>query len=113
MNQFSIVIPVHNKEKYIYKTLNSVLNQTYPHFELILVDDGSVDNSGNICDQYALADSRIKVIHQKNGGVSNARNTGIKAASNNLIAFIDADDFWKEDYLERMSDLIKKFPKIR
>ncbi len=100
------------KEKYIYKTLNSVLNQTYPHFELILVDDGSVDNSGNICDQYALADSRIKVIHQKNGGVSNARNTGIKAASNNLIAFIDADDFWKEDYLERMSDLIKKFPKI-
>lgn len=65
MNQFSIVIPVHNKEKYIDKTLNSVLNQTYPHFELILVDDGSVDNSGNICNQYALADSRIKVIHQK------------------------------------------------
>lgn len=108
MNQFSIVIPVHNKEKYIERTLNSVLNQTYPHFELILVNDGSVDNSGIICDKYAMNDTRIKVIHQKNGGVSNARNTGIKEASNNLIGFIDADDWWDLEFLEQMNVMIEK-----
>lgn len=111
-NQITVVSPVHNKEKYLEKTLKCVLNQSYKNFEFILVDDGSVDASGEICDKYALEDSRIKVIHQKNGGVSNARNTGIKAAKYELIAFIDADDFWKEDYLERMMELINKFPDV-
>ena len=106
MNIFSIVIPVHNKESYLKKTLNCILNQTYTHFELILVNDGSKDLSGNICDKYAASDSRIKVIHQKNGGVSNARNNGIKAASNELIAFIDADDFWSLDFLMQMNEMI-------
>lgn len=113
MNQpFSIVIPVHNKEEYIERTLKSVLNQSYPHFELILVNDGSTDSSGEICDNYAIKDSRINVIHQKNGGVSNARNTGIKAATNELIAFIDADDWWDKEFLEQMRGLIEHYPEI-
>lgn len=109
---FSIVIPVHNKEKYIERTLKSVLGQSYVNFEVILVNDGSTDSSGEICDNFALTDSRIKVIHQNNGGVSNARNTGIKAASNDLIAFIDADDIWDPIFLEQMSELIKHFPNV-
>jgi glycosyltransferase involved in cell wall biosynthesis len=109
---FSIVIPVHNKEKYIKRTLKSVLGQSYVNFEVILVNDGSTDSSGEICDNFALTDSRIKVIHQTNGGVSNARNTGIEAASSDLIAFIDADDIWDPIFLEQMSGLIKHFPNV-
>lgn len=112
MNVFSIVIPVHNKEKYLKKTLNSVLDQTYTHFELILVNDGSDDSSGEICNEYAELDERIIVIHQKNGGVSNARNNGIKAAKNELIAFIDADDTWSSEFLKEMNSLIKNFPNL-
>lgn len=112
MNTFSIVIPVHNKEKYLEKTLTSVLNQTYQKFELILVNDGSEDQSGNICKSYAEKDQRIKVVHQKNRGVSNARNTGIKMASNDLIAFIDADDTWSPDFLMQMNKLIEYYPDI-
>lgn len=113
MNQpFSIVIPVHNKEDYIDRTLKSVLNQSYPNFEVILVNDGSTDSSGKICDKYASTDFRIRVIHQNNGGVSNARNSGIKAASNELIAFIDADDWWDRIYLEEMNALIEHYPDI-
>lgn len=111
-NKISIVIPVHNKEAYIEKTLQHILNQSYKNFELILVNDGSQDASGYICDRYASQDPRIQVIHQKNGGVSNARNTGIKAAKNELIAFIDADDYWSENYLRRMNGLINKFPDV-
>jgi len=112
MNVFSIVIPVHNKEKYLKKTLDSVLNQRYTHFELILVNDGSNDISGEICDEYAELDERIRVIHQKNGGVSNARNNGIKAATNELIAFIDADDTWSSEFLKEMNGLINHFPNV-
>lgn len=112
MNIFSIVVPVHNKEKYIDKTLTSVLQQTYPYFELILVNDGSKDSSGAICDKYAASDQRIKVIHQQNGGVSNARNTGIKAASTELIAFLDADDWWDSEFLNQMKNLIARFADI-
>lgn len=107
---FSIVIPVHNKELYIQKTIDSVLSQTFTDFELILVNDGSSDNSGLVCDQYALLDSRIKVIHKKNGGVSSARNRGIKEAVFSHIAFIDADDYWDDKFLEEMSKLINSFP---
>jgi glycosyltransferase involved in cell wall biosynthesis len=112
MNVFSIVIPVHNKEKYLKKTLDSVLNQTYTHFELILVNDGSDDISGEICNEYAELDKRIRVIHQKNGGVSNARNNGIKAAKNELISFLDADDFWRLDFLQEMNGLIESYPNV-
>lgn len=110
--KFSIVIPVHNKELYLKHTLESVLFQTHDEFELILVDDGSTDNSGIICDQYALKESRIKVVHQQNAGVSAARNTGIRAAQYSLIAFIDADDFWDCTFLEQMQDLISVFPEV-
>lgn len=108
----SIVIPVHNKEVYIENTLQCVLNQTYKNFELVLVNDGSQDASGAICDRYASQDPRIKVIHQKNGGVSNARNTGIKATKNELIAFIDADDYWSEEFLQSIIGLMNKFPDV-
>lgn len=112
MNNISVVIPVHNKEAYINKTLDSVLSQTWYNFELILVDDGSTDNSGVICDQYALKDKRIKVVHQKNAGVSVARNTGIRASRFSLIAFIDADDYWDKTFLEQMNELIFTFPEV-
>jgi glycosyltransferase involved in cell wall biosynthesis len=107
---FSIVIPVHNKETYIHKTINSVLSQTFTNFELILVNDGSSDNSGLICDEYALKDPRVKVKHQINGGVSSARNTGVKEAIYDHIAFIDADDYWNVNFLKEMTNLINVFP---
>lgn len=110
MNIFSVVIPVHNKETYIHKTLESVLNQSYTNFELILVNDGSSDKSGEICDEFASKDSRIRVFHQKNGGVSSARNTGIRLAMNTYIAFIDADDYWGVSFLEEMNILINMYP---
>ncbi|MBQ6226482.1 MAG: glycosyltransferase [Bacteroidaceae bacterium] len=88
----SIIVPVYNVSRYLYGCIESILNQEFQDFELILVDDGSVDDSGKICDEYAGKDNRIHVIHQKNGGVSSARNTGIENASGKYIAFVDADD---------------------
>ncbi|CUP97411.1 glycosyltransferase family 2 protein [Clostridium baratii] len=89
----SVIIPVYNVEKYLEKCINSVLNQTYKDLEIILVDDGSTDNSGKICDKYKLLDSRIKVIHKENGGLSDARNHGLDIASGEYIAFLDSDDW--------------------
>lgn len=83
----SIIVPVYNVEEYLRECVDSVLNQTYSDIEVILVDDGSTDQSGNICDEYAEMDSRIKVIHKKNRGVSSARNTGIETASGERIHF--------------------------
>lgn len=88
----SIIIPIYNVEQYLPKTLVNVLDQSFKKFELILVDDGSTDNSGKICDEFAYNDSRIKVIHQENAGVSAARNTGIKVALGKYIGFVDSDD---------------------
>ena len=102
----SIIIPVYKVEKYLPRCIESVLNQTYKNFELILVDDGSPDNSGKICDEYALRDNRIKVIHKENGGVSSARNTGIDAASGEYINFIDSDDWVPENSLEILINAI-------
>lgn len=97
---FSIIVPVYNVEKFLDTCISSVLNQSYTSFELILVDDGSTDQSGIICDRYAELDSRVKVIHQENGGVSCARNKGLDAASGEWICFVDSDDEVKPDWLE-------------
>jgi len=96
--KISVIVPVYNIEKYIGECLESLLNQTYKDLEIILVDDGSKDNSGRLCDNYAAADKRIKVVHQKNGGVSVARNAGLEAASGDYIGFCDGDD-WVEPEL--------------
>ena len=93
MPKISIIIPVYKVEKYLEKCLDSVLNQTFSDFELLLIDDGSPDRSGEICDAFAAKDSRVIVIHQENGGPSKARNTGIEAAKGDYIGFVDADDY--------------------
>ena len=98
----SIIVPIYNVEEYLYKCINSVLNQTFKNFELILVNDGSTDNSGKICDEYKKKDDRIKVIHQENGGVSSARNTGIKNAKGMFIGFVDPDDWIYPDMFEKL-----------
>ena len=100
----SIIIPVYNSERYIHRCIDSVLRQTFPDYELILVDDGSSDLSGEICDSYANKDIRIKVIHQINSGVSSARNTGIAMAKGKYITFCDSDDELWPDYLAVMNN---------
>ena len=97
----SVIIPVYNVEKYIRQCVDSVLEQSYKDFELILVDDGSPDNCPRICDEYARKDSRVHVIHQMNSGVSAARNKGIEHAKGEWISFIDSDDWVDIDYLEK------------
>jgi len=96
MPQVSIIIPVYNVEKYIHRCLDSVLTQTFPGYECILVDDGSPDNCPAICDGYAEKDSRFVVIHKKNGGLSDARNEGIKAAKGEYIVLLDGDDLFAD-----------------
>lgn len=103
--KLSVIIPIYNGEKFIRKSIDSVLNQTVSDLELILVDDGSKDNSGKICDEYAQKDSRIKVIHKENVGVSAARNDGISTAQGEYIGFVDADDWIEPNMFE---DLIEK-----
>lgn len=92
--KISVVIAIYNIEKYLPQCIDSVLQQSYNNIEVILVDDGSKDNSPFICDNYALRDKRVIVIHQKNGGLSEARNSGVKRASGDYIMFLDGDDFW-------------------
>ena len=91
--KISIVIPVYNVEKYLQECVDSVVKQSYKNIEIILVDDGSKDNSPKLCDELAKTDDRIKVIHKENGGVSSARNVGLANAEGEYIAFVDADDF--------------------
>lgn len=91
--EISIIVPVYNVEKYICKCIDSILNQTFTDFELILIDDGSTDKSGKICDEYKKKDSRIKVIHKKNEGLSSARNIGLDIAQGKYIGFVDSDDY--------------------
>lgn len=105
----SIVIPIYNVDKYIEKCLNSVVKQTYKNIEIILVDDGSPDNCGKICDSYANNDKRIKVIHKENGGLSDARNVGIEIANGKYITFVDSDDYIELDYIEYLYTLMKKY----
>jgi glycosyltransferase EpsJ len=105
----SVIIPVYNVEKYIDRCIISIINQTYKNLEIILVDDGSRDNSGKICDEYEKKDSRIKVIHKDNAGAGMARNTGIENMSGQYFAFIDSDDYVDCDYIEKMFDAIKEY----
>lgn len=105
----SIIVPVFNVEKYLKKCVDSIMDQTYQNFEVILVNDGSTDQSLNICSEYAQKDTRVKVINKINGGLSDARNIGIENATGKYITFIDSDDFIKRDYLEYLYYLIKKY----
>ena len=106
--KFSIIIPVYNVSKYLDKCISSVLEQTYNDYEVILVNDGSLDDSGKICDQYAKTNKKIKVFHKENGGLSSARNYGLKYAIGEYIIFLDSDDFWgKKEFLEDVDKIIK------
>lgn len=100
--KFSLIVPVYNVEKYLHRCLDSILAQTFTNFELLLVDDGSKDLSGKICDEYAAKDKRIQVFHKENGGVSSARNVGISNARGAYISFIDSDDWVEKTYLEEI-----------
>ena len=108
MPTISVIVPVYKVEKYIHRCVDSILNQTFSDFELILVDDGSPDNCGAICDEYAAKDSRVVVIHQENGGLSAARNAGIDWAFANSdsqwLSFIDSDDWVHPEYLQKLLD---------
>ena len=95
----SVIVPVYNVEKYLDKCIQSILNQSFTDFELLLIDDGSTDQSGSICDAYALQDERVRVFHKKNRGVSFARNLGLDNAKCEWITFVDSDDWLKPDYL--------------
>ena len=100
--KISVVVPVFNIENYIKRCLDSLINQTYSNLEIILVDDGSTDNSGKICDEYALRDERIKVYHEKNGGAAKARNFAVDKVTGDYLFFVDGDDYIDYDTLEKM-----------
>ena len=104
----SVIVPIYNVEKYLNKCIESIINQTYKNLEIILIDDGSTDKSGKICDRFEKKDNRIKVIHQKNAGVSSARNTGIDSADGLWIAFIDSDDWVEENYIKNLIENTSK-----
>lgn len=108
MCNLSIIVPVYNVEQYLDNCINSILNQTYRNFELILIDDGSPDKSAEICDKYRLLDNRIKVIHKKNGGLSSARNAGLEIATGKYIGFVDSDDWINKDMYDKMLNLAEK-----
>ena len=102
----SVIVPIYNVEQYLDKCINSILNQTYHNLEIILVDDGSPDNCGSICDQYSVMDQRVKVIHKQNGGLSDARNAGLDMANGDFIAFVDSDDTIMPEMMEKLYERI-------
>lgn len=108
MARLSIVVPVYKAEKYIDGCIRSILNQTYRDFRLILVDDGTPDNSGAICDKYASLDDRVRVIHKENGGQSSARNAGLDAVDTELVTFVDSDDEIAATMYEKMIEFFDK-----
>lgn len=99
----SVIIPAYNVAPFLPRCLDSLLSQTWQHFELIVVDDGSTDDTAAIVDAYAARDPRVHVLHQQNGGVSSARNAGLAASHGELIGFADGDDWVKPDYLQRLA----------
>lgn len=108
MPEISVIVPVYNCEKYLEKCINSILSQTFDDLELILINDGSSDNSGKICDEFKEKDSRVKIVHQKNMGVSVARNVGLDVSEGKYIGFIDGDDYIESDMYEFLYNNIKK-----
>lgn len=108
-SKITVVIPVYNVEQYIEECIESVINQTYTNLEIILVDDGSTDNSGNICNKFEKIDKRIKVIHKANGGLSDARNIGLKVSTGEYIQFIDSDDYIEKDMIETLYKTINEY----
>ena len=107
--KFSVIVPVYKVEDCLPQCVDSILNQDFDDFELILVDDGSPDNSGAICDEYAEKDNRVVVIHKENGGASDARNVGIKAAIGDYLMFVDSDDYWDStSVFSKVSDILNK-----
>ncbi len=103
----SVIVPVYKVEKYINECVDSIINQTYKNIEIILVDDGSPDNCGKICDEYTQKDERIKVVHKENGGLSSARNCGIDVANGEYITFVDSDDYILDTMVEKMVNLFE------
>lgn len=108
--RFSVIIPLYNKAPYVAKAVNSVLAQTYAHFELIIVDDGSLDDSAEIASRVVGDRANCRILKQANAGVSTARNNGVAAAQGDYLCFLDADDWWEPTFLEEMSRLIDEFP---
>lgn len=106
MEKISVIIPVYNTEKFLKQCLGSVVNQTYKNLEILIIDDGSPDKSDAVYKQFALQDNRIKIIKQKNAGISAARNTGLKFASGQWVHFIDSDDYLDIDYYEKMMNVV-------
>ncbi len=104
----SIIVPVYNVEPYLAECIDSLVNQTYPHLEILLVDDGSTDGSGQICDDYAQKDARIKVIHKKNGGNTSARKAGLRVATGAYVQFVDSDDWVEPDMCESLMALAQE-----
>lgn len=107
-DKISIIVPIYNSEKYLNECIESLVNQTYENTEILLIDDGSLDNSLNICRNYEKQDSRIKVFHKENGGASSARNIGLKNATGDYISFVDSDDYIEINMIEEMYRLLKK-----
>lgn len=105
----SVIVPVYNVENYLARCVDSILDQTYENLEVLLVDDGAKDSSGAICDAFAAKDSRVKVIHKVNGGLSSARNAGLEAAAGEYIAFVDSDDWIEPDAYAHLMDVMEKF----
>ena len=105
----SIIVPVYNVEKYLERCIQSLVRQTLNDIEIILVDDGSSDSSGLLCDKFAERDRRIQVVHKENGGLSSARNAGLEIASGRYVGFVDSDDDVELDMYERMSATAEKY----
>ena len=108
MDLVSVIIPIYGVEQYLDRCVRSVVNQSYAHLEIILVDDGSTDRCPAMCDAWANKDSRIQVIHKPNGGLSSARNAGLDMATGEFIAFVDSDDYVEPDYIATMIDAAQK-----
>ena len=106
MDLISIIVPVYNVEQYLRDCIESIINQSYRNLQIILVDDGSLDDCPRICDEYACKDHRIEVIHKENGGLSDARNVGVDQACGKYISFVDSDDRIAEDMIESLYDRI-------
>lgn len=112
MPLISIIVPVYKVEPYLHKCVNSILSQTYADIEIFLVDDGSPDNCGRVCDEYASKDSRVRVIHKSNGGLVSARNAGYDIAKGDWIMYVDGDDWIDADTCERMMNAVIKYPDV-